>query len=145
HALKTNPLTILNGNAFFPYPRSILLSEHMLSLAFINAFVSSIGSTPWFGYNFLVFLSYFGSGVGGFLLVREWTGSTRAGIWAGIFWAYLYFRVHHMSQLQILSFEWMPICALFLMRAEKQPSWKNCGLFAFVLLLTAFVGWYLAV
>src|SRR6266567_3067870 len=81
HALKTAPLTILDGNAFFPYPHSMLLSEHMLSLAFINVFISSVASTPWVGYNFLVFLSYFASAIGGFLLIREWTGSTRAGVW----------------------------------------------------------------
>jgi hypothetical protein len=145
YALKTNPSAILDGNAFFPYPRSILLSESMLSLAFINVFTSPLRLAPWFGYNFLVFLSYFASAVGGFLLIREWTGSTRAGIWGGVFWAFLFFRVHHMSHLQILSFEWMPFCALFLVRAEREPSLKNWGGFTLFFLLQALVSWYLAI
>ena len=34
HAIKTNPLTMLDGNTFFPYSKSIALSEHMLSLVY---------------------------------------------------------------------------------------------------------------
>ena len=86
HALTKSPAAILDGNAFFPYPRSIALAEHMVSLAVINVFLSPFGSSPWFGYNVLIFLSYFVSAAGGFVLVREWTGSIRAGIWAGLFW-----------------------------------------------------------
>jgi len=145
HALTRSPAAILEGNAFFPYPRSIALTEHMLSLATINVFLSPFGSGPWFGYNVLIFLSYFGSAVGGFLLVREWTGSIRAAVWAGLFWAFLFFRVHHMSHLQILSFEWMPFCALFLVRAMREPSLKNWGGFTLFFLLQALVSWYLAV
>ena len=61
HAMTRSPAAILDGNAFFPYPRSIALAEHMLSLAMINVFVSPFGSNPWFGYNVLIFLSDRGS------------------------------------------------------------------------------------
>src|SRR5437870_5150856 len=145
YAIKTNPLAILNGNTFFPYPKSILLSEHMLSLALINVLLSPFAASPWFGYNLLIFLSYFASAIGGFLLVREWTGSVRAGIWAGVFWGFLFFRVHHLSHLQILSFEWMPFCALFLLRTARNPSLKNWTAFTFFFLMQALVSWYLAV
>lgn len=117
----------------------------MLSLALINVFVRPFGLSPWFGYNFLVFLSYFASAVGGFLLMREWTGSTRAGVWAGVFWGFLFYRVHHMSHLQILSFEWIPFCVLFLVRVAREPSLKNWLAFSFFFLLQALVSWYLAV
>ena len=145
HALTTPGASILDGNAFFPYPKSIALSEHMLSLAALNVLWRPLGTTPWFGYNVLVFLSYFLSAVGGFLFARDLTGSLRAGVWGGIFWAFLFFRVHHMSHLQILSFEWMPFCALYLRRGLRDPSLWNWGVFTISFLFQALVSWYLAI
>src|SRR5262245_36558116 len=46
HAIKTKPLAAFNGNAFFPYPKSILLSEHMLSLAVIKLLISPFAVSP---------------------------------------------------------------------------------------------------
>jgi len=145
HALTTRGVSMLDGNAFFPYSKSIALVEHMTSLAVLNVFLKPFGSTPWFGYNVLVFLSYFLSGVGGFLFARDLTGSARAGVWGGLFWAFTFFRVHHMSHLQILSFEWMPFCVLYLRRGLREASLKNWGAFTVFFLLQSLVSWYLAV
>ena len=85
-ALYTDPLNLFNGNTFHPHPNVVALTDHMLSLAVINAPLSMLSDSPWFGYNLLIFLAYYLSCVGGYWLMREVTGSHQAGFWAGIFW-----------------------------------------------------------
>ena len=53
----------------------IALTDHMLSLAVINAPLSMLSDSPWFGYNLLIFLAYYLSCVGGYWFMREVTGS----------------------------------------------------------------------
>ena len=74
-ALYTDPLNLFNGNTFYPHPNVIALTDHMLSLAVINAPLSMLSDSPWFGYNLLIFLAYYLSCVGGYWFMREVTGS----------------------------------------------------------------------
>ena len=41
-ALYTDPLNLFNGNTFHPHPNVIALTDHMLSLAVINAPLSML-------------------------------------------------------------------------------------------------------
>ena len=144
-AITTDPLNLFDGNTFYPYPRSIALSEHMFSLALINTLFRPFSTNPWVGYNLLILLSYFLSCVGGFLLIKERTGSMGAGFWGGIFWGFLFFRVHHIGHMQILSFQWIPFAILYLIRFAQHHNVKDGLLFSLFFLLQALVSWYLAV
>ena len=48
------------------------------------------------------------SGLGMFLFVREMTGSARAGLVAGLIYAFAPYRVPQFSHLQVMSSQWMP-------------------------------------
>ncbi len=48
------------------------------------------------------------SGLGMFLFVREITGSARAGLVAGLIYAFAPYRVPQFSHLQVISSQWMP-------------------------------------
>src|SRR5581483_11030973 len=65
HALLHDPRHLFAGNAFYPYPHAILLSDPMLTLALLNAPVALIASNPWVGYNLLIVVAYFWSCVAG--------------------------------------------------------------------------------
>ena len=144
-SITTDPLNLFNGNAFYPHPGSIALSEHMFSLAVINTVFRLVSTNPWVGYNLLILLSYFLSCAGGFLLVKELTWSLGAGFWGGIFWGFLFFRVHHIGHIQILSYQWIPFLVLYLIRLVQKHDLKNALLFTLFFLLQALVSWYLAV
>lgn len=144
-SITTDPLNLFNGNAFYPSKNSIALSEHMFSLALINTLFRPFSESPWFGYNLLIFLAYLLSSLGAYNLLSYISGSKITGFWAGIFWGFLYFRVHHIGHLQILSFQWIPYTVYFLLRYTRRGDNKSAlGLVCFFA-LQALVSWYLAV
>jgi len=104
-ALMHDPLHLYAGNTFFPYTHSVVLSDSMVTLAIFNAPVRLFTSNPWVGYDLLIVVAYYLSCVFGAALAREITESQAAAVWGGIFWGFLFFRVHHIGHLQILSFQ----------------------------------------
>ena len=144
-ALYTDPLNLFNGNTFHPHPNVVALTDHMLSLAVINVPLSILSDSPWFGYNLLIFLAYYLSCVGGYWFMREVTGSHQAGFWAGIFWAFLFFRIHHIGHLHVLSFQWMPFVAATLIRFLRSPTGARTLALSACFVAQALVSWYHAV
>ena len=71
---------------------------------------------PILCYN-LLFLSTFAlSGLGMFLLGRELTGSTAAGMVSGLAFAFAPYRIASIPHLQVLSAAWMPFVLFGLRR-----------------------------
>ena len=143
-ALVHHPTQLFAGNTFFPYQHAVVLSDSMLSLAMLNAPVRFFTANPWVGHNLLIVLAYFLSCVWGAWLARELTGSDVAAVWAGVFWGFLFFRVHHIGHLQILSFQAMPAVAAASLRFWKQPTTRSALLVAVLFVAQALVSWYLA-
>ncbi|MEZ5291268.1 MAG: hypothetical protein R2745_09305 [Vicinamibacterales bacterium] len=104
-----------NANIFAPTPLSLTFSEHLVPQALQGLpFYLATGNIV-LAYD-VVFLSTFVlSGLGMFLLVRELTGSARAGLVAGLFYAFLPYRLGQFPHIQTLSSQWMPF-ALYGMR-----------------------------
>lgn len=145
HQLVTDPLHPLDGNVYHPVKNSLTAWDHMTSLAVFNIPFQLISKNPWFGYNLLIFLAYFISALGGYKLAFTLTGNRFCAFWGGLLWGFLFFRIHHISHLQILSFQWMPFCVESLisyLRTEKNRHLYRLILFT---LLQSLVGWYLAV
>lgn len=144
-ALYADPSNLFNGNTFHPHPNVIALTDHMLTLAVINAPLSLLFDSPWVGYNLLILLAYYLSCVGGYWFMREVTGSHQAGLWAGIFWGFLFFRIHHIGHLQVLSFQWMPFVAATLIRFLRSPTSARTLALSVCFVAQALVSWYHAV
>jgi hypothetical protein len=133
------------GNAFFPYAHAIALSDPMVTLAILNAPVRLFSTNPWVGYDLLLVAAYYLSCVWGGALARELTNSDTIAVWGGIFWGFLFFRVHHVGHLQILSFQAIPAAVVALLRFWRAPSPRRALLFALVFTAQALVSWYLAI
>jgi len=144
-ALVHDPWHLYAGNTFFPYPHAVILTDPMVSLAILNVPVRWLTSNPWVGYNLLIVAAYYLSCVGGAALTREVTGSTVAAVWGGVFWGFLFFRVHHIGHLQILSYQWMPFAMVALLRFWRRPGVGAALLFVLAFVAQALVSWYLAV
>jgi hypothetical protein len=143
-ALLHDPRALFAGNTFFPYAHAVVLTDSMLPLAILNAPIRLFTTNPWVGYDVLVVLAYYLSCVWGGWLAREVTGSETASIWGGIFWGFLFFRVHHIGHLQMLSFQVIPAAAVALLRFWKNPGVRSAVLFAVLFVVQALVSWYLA-
>ena len=144
-ALVHDPWHLYAGNTFFPYPHAVILTDPMVSLAILNVPVRLLTSNPWVGYNLLIVAAYYLSCVGGAVLTREVTGSKIAAVWGGIFWGFLFFRVHHIGHLQILSYQWVPLAIAALLRFWRRPGADTALMFVLAFLAQALVSWYLAI
>ena len=145
HNLVTDPLHPLDGNVFHPEPNALCSWDHMTSLALFNTVFRLFSDSPWFGYNILIFLAYFISALGGYRLAMTLTGSRLCSFWAGLFWGFLFFRAHHFTHLQILSFQWIPFCVESLVSFLKTEKTRHLVKFVIFVLLQSLVGWYLAI
>ena len=105
-----------NANIFAPHPLALAYSEHLLPQALQVLPIYLATNNPILCYN-LLFLSTFAlSGLGMFLLGRELTGSTAAGLVAGLAFAFAPYRLASVPHLQVLSSAWMPFVLLGLHR-----------------------------
>ncbi len=104
-----------HGNIFHPTPLSLAFSEHLLPQAVQGLPAYLATGNIVLAYN-LVFLATFAlSGLGMFLFVRELTGRARVAFIAGLFYAFLPYRLGQFPHIQTLSSQWMPF-ALFGLR-----------------------------
>jgi hypothetical protein len=145
HALVRDPLHWYAGNAFYPYAHAIVLADPLVPLAILNVPVRWFTANPWVGYNLLIVAAYYLSCVAGAALAGAVTGSGAAAVWGGIFWGFLFYRVHHIGHLQILSFQWIPAAVACLLRFWQRPSTRTALWFALAFVAQALVSWYLAV
>ena len=129
---------------FHPLAGAFALSEHLAGIAVFTAPLHAAGVTPLAASNVALILSGWLSGVFAFLLGRRITGSTAAGLLAGVAFAYAPYRASHLSHLQVLTAQWMPL-ALFAMHChldDRRRRWLV--LFAAAWLLQALSnGYYL--
>ena len=145
HALVHDPLHWYVGNTFYPYAHPIVLADPLVPLAILNVPVRWFTSNPWVGYNLLIVAAYYLSCVSGAALAGVVTGSSAAAVWGGVFWGFLFYRVHQIGHLQILSFQWIPLAVVCLLRFWRRPAARTALAFAAVFVAQALVSWYLAV
>ena len=62
-------------------------------------------------------------------------------MWGGIFWGFLFYRVHHIGHLQILSFQWMPAAVVCLLRFWQRPAVRTAPRFVLAFTGQAPVSW----
>jgi hypothetical protein len=126
HALHGD-LAALRGfwdtNIFFPEPNTLAFSDHMVTEAVQVLPIYWISGNLLLGYNAALILSFTLCGFGTCLLVRELTGSTVAGLAAGVFFAFNEYRLfYELSHLQSLTIQWLPFALLGLHRYIARGS-----------------------
>ena len=97
-----------NANIFYPEPLTLAYSEHLFAQAVQILPIYALSGNIILSYNLLFLSTFVLSGLGMFLFVREITGSVRAGLVAGLIYAFAPYRVPQFSHLQVISSQWMP-------------------------------------
>jgi hypothetical protein len=97
-----------NANIFYPEPLTLAYSEHLFAQAVQILPIYALTGNIILSYNLLFLSTFVLSGLGMFLFVREMTGSARAGLVAGLIYAFAPYRVPQFSHLQVISSQWMP-------------------------------------
>jgi hypothetical protein len=131
-----------NAPFFYPAPGALALSEHLFGIAVFTTPLQFAGLNPIGAYNVALILSAWLSGFFAFLLGRRLTGSTAAGVIAGLAFGFSPYRVSQLAHLQVLTAQWMPL-ALYAMHAyldDRRRRWL--ALFAVAWLLQALSNGY---
>ena len=109
HQLTNNPLELFNAPIFYPAPRALAFSEHMVVQGIMSVPLRWLGAAPVLAYNLMVWLGLALSGFSMACLVRAWTGAASAGIIAGCLYAFNAYTLTSYAHLQALHLEFLPI------------------------------------
>jgi hypothetical protein len=111
---QATPLTDAWWNApmMWPMPGAMALSEHLLGLSLVATPLQLCGVNSIAAYNVCLLLTYALSGFFAYLLARRLTGSTFAGICAGLAFGFSPYRASQLAHIQVLSSQWMPLALL---------------------------------
>ena len=110
---------------FYPMAGAFALSEHLAGLALFTAPLHFLGVNALAAYNVALILSCWLSAFFAFLLGRRLTGSTWAGLLAGVAFGFAPYRASQLSHLQVLTAQWMPL-ALYAMHQyldDRRGRW----------------------
>ncbi|HEX6083817.1 MAG TPA: hypothetical protein VF266_04785 [Thermoanaerobaculia bacterium] len=130
YALTHRDAALFHGNIFHPLPYTIAFSENILGIFVVMLPLFLAGAPILVIYNVAVLAGYALSGYAMALLGRHLTGSTAAGIVAGIFFTFVPWRFSHLTHLQHLWTLWLPLMLLALLRLRDKPTPLRAALFA---------------
>lgn len=145
-----------HGNMFYPERLTIAYSEHLIPQMLQALPVFALTGNIVLAYNLLFLSAIVLSGLGMFLLVREFTGQPLAAFVAGLAFAWSPYRVDQFAHLQVISTQWMPLALYGIRRyfthggrralvgatAATVVQGLSCGYF--LLFFTPFVAAYCA-
>jgi len=120
HQLVRDPLYLFQANNFRPYPNTLAYSENLLSIAVLaSPFLLLTGNPVWV-HNLFLLLSFLLCGWAAYLLAYDQTRSWTGGMVAGVIYAFAHYRWGHISHLQLLSAQWLPLVLLYLRRCVRR-------------------------
>ena len=114
HQLMRDPLHLFQANNFHPYPNTLAYSENLLTTAVLSIPFLLLTGNPVWVHNFFLLLSFLLCGWAAYLLVYDQTRSWVGGLVAGIIYGFAHYRWGHISHLQLLSAQWLPLVLLCL-------------------------------
>lgn len=134
HSLTTDPSSFWHAPIFHPLRYTIAFSENLLGITVPLLPLYAAGLKPLVVYNIAMLLGFAFSGYGAFVLGRMVTGSTGAGIVAGIAYAFLPFRFDQIAHLQHIWSGWIPLAVAALIHHARRPGWGRAALLGIALL-----------
>ena len=108
HALASSPSRLLDGNIFYPEPRALTFSDAMPVEAALAAPLLWMRTPPVLVHNLLLLSGIVFSAAGIFMLASRLTGSSAAGITAGIIFAFAPYRFEHYMHMELQWTVWIP-------------------------------------
>jgi hypothetical protein len=114
HALLHQPLSIFDANIFFPEPRSLAYSEHLIGSAVLGAPALLASGNPVLALNVIVLLSCVLSGLGAYYLARHLGVGTVAALAAGVVFAFGPARFVRLAQVHVAVVQWIPFALAFM-------------------------------
>ncbi len=116
HQLASAPRDLFDANIFYPQRLTLALSDPILLPGACAAVLLWLRLPLVAVYNVLILASFVLSGTAAWALASRLTGSSGAGLVAGIVYAFAPYRFGHYHHLEILWGFWIPLALLMLHR-----------------------------
>jgi len=136
HQLLRAPWRLFEANFFYPLPKTLALSEHLLAGALLVAPAQWLSGNAVLSQNLLVLASFALGATGTGLLVRDLGGSLTASLVAGGLFAFGPLRFAQIGHVHALSTHWLPFAFLFLQRLLRSGQRREAVAFVLTLVLT---------
>jgi hypothetical protein len=122
--LSRHPGWLLNGRVFnapifFPAPRTLAYSDHLLLQSLIVWPIYAVTHNLVVCYNLLLMASLVASAMAMHLLVRELIGSERAAFVGGLIFGFAPYHFTHLLHIQLQALYFLPLSFLFLHRVIR--------------------------
>jgi hypothetical protein len=124
----------------YPGKHALAYSENMLGVALLVAPFTALA--PLAIHNIAMLLGFALSGYGAFLLARLITRATIPSLVAGVLYAFVPFKWDHLSHVQIISSEWLPLMLAALIFYRRSPSKFRAALFGAAFLMNGLTNVY---
>ncbi len=134
YATLHQPLHLFDANAFHPAKDSLAFSENLYGIAMAVFPLRLLGVDALTAHNIALLLGFAFSGFGMFVLGRLVSGSTAAGVAAGVFYAFVPFRFTQLPHVQHVFAGWVPMLLAALLHYARRPAWDRAALFGMALL-----------
>lgn len=135
---------VWNANIFYPTRGTLAFSDHLLGPAAQLVLFTVVVPNAIAGYNFLFLSSWAASALAVCWVLRRSGISWPAAVLGGGMYAFSPFRLLHVSHLQILLAQWIPLTLWFWDRLLTARTPRNAALFLLFYLLNLSGGSYLA-
>jgi hypothetical protein len=130
HILPSSPRDLLNGNIFYPEPRTLAYTDSVLLEGLAAAPLIWLGVSKVATYNLVLLLSIALSGWAMWRYALYLTGSQGGAILAGITFAFVPFRFDHFHHLELQATIFLPLTLLYFERALDSGSRRDSWLMA---------------
>jgi hypothetical protein len=145
HQTFRDPLHLFDANIFFPYRYTLAFSEHQwgIALLFFPAFAA--GLPPLTVHGLAMLFGFALCGFGAFRLARTLTGSTTAAWIAGVAFAFVPYRFHHIPHLPYVFAGWMPLLVEAVILFGRRRSWPRATWLGLALFMSGVssIHWFL--
>lgn len=115
-ALLHRPWAVFDANIFWPEPRTLAYSEHLLGSAVLAAPALLASGNPVLALNVIVLASCVLCGLGGYVLARQLRASVPAALACGIVFAFAAPRFVRLAQVHLATVQYLPFALAFLHR-----------------------------
>ncbi len=145
HQLPRDPIHLFDANIFYPEPRTLAFSEHLLLPSLMVAPLIWLGASPVVAYNVLVILGFVLTGWTTAFVVARWTTDQWAGLLAGCLAAFNAHTLTRLPHVQAIHAEFLPLTLLALDGLLARPGLREAGRLAGWFVMQALSSTYLMV
>ena len=145
HQTFHDPRHLFDATIFYPYRNTLAFGENDYGIALLFFPLFALGLKPLTVFSIAAFLSFPFTGYGMFRLSRTLSASEPLAWVAGIVFAFLPYRFHHLSHLPLIFAGWIPLLFESLILFGRERTWRRAswlGLAFFMNALTC-VTWFI--